>query len=62
MNFTDSPFERMMKQKPYVPHRDRYGPEPPAPRKAGGSKPGSACGKHTSGQVDPKLAGSRVNG
>ncbi len=63
MNFTDSPFERMMKQKPYVPHRDRYRPEPPArPSKASGRKPAPASGKGASGQVDPKLAGGRGNG
>lgn len=62
MNFTDSPFEWMMKQKPHVSHRDRYGPEPPARRKPAVGKPAPASDKGTSGQVDPKQAGSRGNG
>ena len=60
MNFTDSPFEQMMKQKPYVSHRDRYtdGPERGRQgdtRKHGGKRGGNRRGR-ASGQVDPKLA------
>lgn len=63
MNFTDSPFEWMMKQKPHVSHRDRDRPEPPArPRKASGRKPAPASVKGASGHVDPKLPGGRGNG
>lgn len=71
MNFTDSPFERMMKEVPHAPYPEKR--DPPA---------GSACRNcpdwprlecmgicHrkltlavTSGQVGPKLAESRDSG
>jgi len=55
MNFTDSPFERMMKQKPYVPHKDRYPEARDAKQPSGGRRGGDNSQRRTSGQVDPKL-------
>lgn len=57
MNFTDSPYERMMKQ---VPRRSRHDPEPcPAYRERGGDCRKKRCTlivepRRTSGQVGPK--------
>jgi len=50
MNFTNSPFERMMKQKPYVPHNYRY----PGKQDAAKCPNGDKSTRGTSGQLDPK--------
>ena len=71
MNFTDSPFEKMMQEVPPAPR--------PVKRKAPIGSPCRVCSHWqgmpcvgmcyrelmlagTSGQVDPKLAGGRSNG
>ena len=64
MNFTDSPYERMMKQ---VPRPSRHDPEPcPDCRERGGCKKKRRTlivePRRTSGQVGPKLSPPEMGG
>lgn len=60
MNFTDSTFERMMKQKPYTPHRDRYPDAPDGRQRDSEHKQNNKHGNYrlrgTSGRFGPKSA------
>ena len=56
MNFTDSPFEYMMKQKPHAPHKDRYPEARDAERPRDGKRrEDNRHSRGTSGQLGPKL-------
>lgn len=67
MNFTNSPFEKMMKQVPPAPRPVIRSAPPASPCRGCAYWQGAACvgtcyRALTSGQFGPKLAGGRANG